>query len=49
MNQPLLREKLTTIYSERRAQEVAVRIHWAVLEEDGTTLIELRAVQEYGS
>jgi hypothetical protein len=49
MREPQFLEKLTTIYSSRRAQEIPVRIYWEVVEDDGCKLITLRGVQEYTS
>jgi hypothetical protein len=49
MREPQFLEKLTTIYSSRRAQDIPVRIYWEVVEDDGCKLITLRGVQEYTS
>jgi hypothetical protein len=40
-------EKITRVYSERREQQIAVRIQYEVSADNGCQVIELGKVQEY--
>ncbi|HZT37895.1 MAG TPA: hypothetical protein VFA28_08345 [Bryobacteraceae bacterium] len=40
-------EKITRVYSERREQQIAVRIHYGVSADSGSKVIELKQVQEF--
>jgi hypothetical protein len=41
-------EKIARVYSERREQQIAVRVQYDVVAENGCKLIALRAIQELG-
>lgn len=40
-------EKITRVYSERREQQIALRIHYDISADGGSKVIELKQVQEF--
>jgi hypothetical protein len=40
-------EKIARVYSERREQQIAVRIHYEVSADNGCQVIELGKMQEF--
>jgi hypothetical protein len=41
-------DKITRVYSERREQQVAIRIQYDIVVESGCKIIALRDMQELG-
>lgn len=40
-------EKISRVYSERREKEIAVRICWDVVVDNGCKLVNIRAVETF--
>lgn len=40
-------EKITRVYSERREQEIAIRVRYDVSADNGCKVVELRNIQEF--